>query len=83
MPNRKYGYKDLKKWRKTTQSQKKKYYQKTQDAPNRNERYTDYECEMILKHEISDTELSKMIGHSVQAIQSKRNKLNKKGGMTY
>lgn len=75
--NRKNEYKDLEKWRKSCENQRKRYYAKTTDAENKNQPYTEREIELILQHDITDTQLSKMIGRSVKAIQVKRAKLNK------
>lgn len=75
--NRKNEYKDLEKWRKSCENQRKRYYAKTTDAENKNKPYSDREIELILQHDITDTQLSKMIGRSVKAIQVKRAKLNK------
>ena len=38
------------------------------------EYWTDEETELVMKHEISDTELSKMLGRSVRAIQRRRHR---------
>ncbi len=75
--NRKNKYKDLEKWRKSCEKQRKRYYAKTTDAVNKNKPYSEREIELILQHDITDTQLSKMIGRSVKAIQVKRAKLNK------
>lgn len=76
MPNRKYAYADMKKFWKTTNAQKKRYYSKTGSyGPNT---WTVEQDKMILEHLISDTELSKIIQHSVKAIQVRRCRLKKK-----
>ena len=75
--NRKNEYKDLEKWRKSCENQRKRYYAKTTDAENKSQPYSVREIELILQHDITDTQLSKMIGRSVKAIQVKRAKLNK------
>ncbi len=78
--NRRSDYKDIEKWRKTKKLQQKRYYDKHRKYDvNSRERYTEEEIEMILKHEISDVELSKCIGRSVKAIQIKRCKLKSEG----
>ena len=51
---------------------KKRYYQKTQNARNGRKPYMKTEVHLILDHKVPDTELSYMIGRSVQAIQMKR-----------
>ena len=76
MPNRKYAYADMQKFRKTTNAQKKRYYSKTGSyGPST---WTVEQDKMVLEHLISDTELSKIIHHSVKAIQVRRCKLKKK-----
>ena len=72
---RKEQYRDMEKYKKTKRQQKRRYYKKTQIyAANR---WTDMADELILKHEKTDTELSKIIGHSVNAIQIRRSHLKK------
>lgn len=39
--------------------------------------WTEYEYKLILEHKITDFELSKQIGRSVQAIQEQRTRLKK------
>lgn len=76
--NRKHLYKDLEKWKQTKKKQSKKYYDThSRNATNSKKQYTPEEIELIIKHEISDVELSKILGRSVNAIQVKRSKLNK------
>lgn len=53
----------------------KRYYQKTQNAPNSGKRYTDEEIKMIVDHKMTDSQISKTIGRSVGAIQKLRYKL--------
>lgn len=53
-------------------AERQKYYDKTSYAPNHRQRWSDDEINMVLRHEVSDTELSKMIGRSVRAIQIMR-----------
>lgn len=57
---------------------KKKNYSQTVEAVNRRKHLVDKELLMILNHDISDRELSKIIGRSVQSIQTKRSKLKAK-----
>lgn len=52
--------------------ERKKYYDKTSFAPNHGNRWSNDEINMVLRHEMSDTELSKMLGRSVRAIQIMR-----------
>lgn len=55
----------------------RRYYARTTDAKRRYARYTDAEEKLILAHVVSDTELSKIIGRSVRAIQVRRSVLVK------
>lgn len=71
--NNKHGYADLEKWRAARSRSKKKYYKKT--ALYRPSRFTAKQCEMILDHNMTDAELSKLIHHSVESIQVKRSRL--------
>lgn len=57
---------------------RKRYYEKTQNAINSRLSYSKEEDALILAHEISDTELSKQIGRSVQGIQIRRSRLKGK-----
>ena len=57
---------------------KKRYYQKTQNATNGNKRYDTADEELVFNHDIPDSELSALIGRSVQSIQVKRHCILKK-----
>ena len=57
---------------------KNRYYQKTQNATNGGKRYDTADEELIFNHDISDSELSALIGRSVAAIQHKRHGILKK-----
>ena len=70
MPNRKKDYADMEKYAKTTRNQKKRYYAKTAIYGSRP--WTYEEDRMVIEHKITDTELSKIIRHSVCAIQKRR-----------
>lgn len=70
-----------KKWRNNHRDifneQKKRYYSKSAlNAQNFKKQWTHEEDNLVLKHEISDNELAKQIGRSVQAIQIRRSRLN-------
>lgn len=71
------GYKDLEKWRNANNAQKKRYYKKTQNARNSKLFWTKEDIELVMEHKISDSELSKVIGRSVLAIQKMRCKQKK------
>ena len=75
MPNRKHAYADQDKWRKTKEKQKRRYYGQTAFKPRRG--WTQGEEELVLEHKMTDRELSERIGHSVGAIQIRRNLLKK------
>ena len=67
------GYELNKRWRlkhpETRYAGKQRYYDKTKDAVNSRSRYTEEEKEMILDHEIPDSQLAEKLGRSVKAIQ--------------
>ena len=75
-------YQSNKKWRHFNPflryAGKKRYYQKTQNATNDSKRYDTADEELIFNHDISDSELSVLIGRSVAAIQHKRTNILKK-----
>ena len=73
MPNKKEKYSDIETFRKVRNSQKKRYYSKTAQCGYKH--WNDSDDKLVLSHEISDSELSKKIGHSVEAIQIRRHKL--------
>lgn len=79
-PGKAYG--NTKRWREKhpelRYEGKKRYYQKTINSVNSRCRYTVEEIEMILKHEIPDSELSKELGRSVGSIQGARNRYKDK-----
>lgn len=76
MPNRKKCYTDMVKFRETTNAQQKRYYSKTAIYAPRE--WDPEHDKMVLEHSISDSELSRIIGHSVKAIQVRRHKLKKR-----
>lgn len=55
-------------------AERKRYYDKTSYAPNHGNRWSEEEINMVLRHEMRDMELSKILGRSVRAIQIIRNK---------
>ena len=75
MPNRKKDYKDMDKFSKTRRAQKNRYYSKT--AVYEPSCWTAEQDALVLEHSISDSELSALIGHSVNAIQVRRSRLKK------
>lgn len=75
MPNKKENYRDMQKYLKTRNAQRKRYYNKTAIYGRRN--WTFEQETMVLKHSITDSELSAKIKHSVSAIQHRRCLLKK------
>lgn len=73
MPNRRKAYVDMEKYRKTRNAQRKRYYEKTRKYDRRS--WTEAEDILVLRHCMTDTELSNMIKRSVCAIQNRRAKL--------
>ena len=73
------GYKYNKTWRykhpEKRYADKNRYYGKTSYSRNCGARWTQVEEELIIKHELSDRELSAMLGRSMGSIQKKRCKL--------
>ena len=76
MPNRKEHYSDMEKFKKTRNAQRQRYYSKT--AIYGHSQWTYEQDKMVLEHKITDTELSVIIGHSVNAIQKRRCRLKKR-----
>ena len=78
--NRKKAYKDIEKWRKTAHKQRLKYYRKTSFAKKHRKQWTPEEIEIVMRHETTDHNISKIIGRSVEAIQLRRCQEKKKRG---
>ena len=71
-------YKDREKARILRNKQRKRNYAKGRiNATNSKSRYTEKELLLILDHDITDAELSKLLGRSVESIQIKRARLKK------
>ena len=70
--NRKSEYRDLKKHAETCQRQNKRYYAKTTMGRHLWQKWQD---DLIVAHEMTDHQLSKIVGHSVKAIQVRRSRL--------
>lgn len=71
----KKNYKDMKKYKAYKRRNDRRYYAKT--ATYEKVEWTPEQEELVLKHEMTDTQLSNLIGHSVKAIQIKRCRLKK------
>lgn len=70
MPNRKYCYSDLEKYKSTRNKQRKKYYDKTAIYPYKH--WTEEEIDMVMNSDKTDMELSNLLKRSVNSIQKKR-----------
>lgn len=76
MPLRKNQYRNMEKFQITRKAQRNRYYEKT--AKYNPSPWTSEQDKAVLEHNITDTELSNLIGHSVKAIQIRRSRLKKK-----
>lgn len=72
---RKNKYKDMDRYWKTHNAQCKRYYSKS--VCGRSE-WSVEQDKLVIQHDITDTELSKLIHHSVKAIQIRRSRLKKR-----
>lgn len=72
MPHSLRYFYDENKAREYRNRQRKNNYAKTQYNRHHRERWTEKEIDLVLKHDITDYELSKVLGRSVQAIQCQR-----------
>ena len=68
-------------WRKRNpqkrNEERKRYYDKTANAPRYKCKWTEEEMDMLFSSKLTDTELSKEIERSVASIQIMRCRLNK------
>lgn len=76
MGGRKEGYKDLNKWKRYKCRQKKQNYAKGRVDCNRH-KWTEEEDLLLFDCNLTDRQLSKILHHSVQAIQVRRCKIRK------
>lgn len=67
-------YKDQEKYRVYRNNYNQRYYDKRVFVGNNYQLYSEREIELIMKKVLSDTELARLLGRSVRAIQLKRNK---------
>lgn len=72
--NRKEDYRDMEKYHKACQRQHRRYYSKTSFLYPSHP-WTAEEDALVIKHEITDSELSEKIGRSVGAIHNRRYEL--------
>lgn len=75
--NRNKDYRNMDLHRKTCNRQKNRYYNGRDYSEGKHRLWTDYEIELILLHDLTDTELAKKLRRSVRAIQVKRAKIKK------
>lgn len=68
------SYKDQEKYRVYRNNYNQRYYDKRVFVGNNYEIYSDGEIEMIMGKVLPDTELARLLGRSVRAIQLKRHK---------
>ena len=63
----------MERFKRTKREQQKRYYRKTQNAPNRNKRWTEEETAMIMNvRDMTDTELSRILGRSLTDLHTNR-----------
>lgn len=75
-----YGYANIQKLEEARKGQKRRYYGKTAYLYVRRP-WSALELQMVMDHEIPDSELSVIIERSVMAIQVRRNALKKEMGL--
>lgn len=73
MSYRKESYADLEKWRHTVTEYNRNYYQATSGYERRP--WTEEEIRAIMKREVSDRDLSKILHRSMKSIVMKRNRI--------
>ena len=71
------SYKDQDKFRKYRNRYKKRYASRRNFSDGKYKHLTTREMEIVLAHEITDTEIAKMLNRSIVAVQMKRHKLKK------
>lgn len=77
MSCRKAEYKDLSKYKNTRKQQKRRYRMRTGSCLYQPKAWTESEDELVVRHDIKDTELSVLLKRSVQSIQIRRCRLKK------
>lgn len=76
--NRKSDYKDIDRFRKTRNAQKRRYYGRTTNSENSRQAWTLQDLQRVMEHDVSDMQLSAEIGRSVAAIQVMRHRQKRK-----
>ena len=70
-------YRDMDKYRKYRNAYKRRYRAGRDYSDGRRARWTENEIRIVMEHRMPNTEIARMLGRSVQAIQIKRCKENK------
>lgn len=76
--NRKNEYRDMQRWHDTAMEQKARYYAARRYGSGRR-RWTADETKIVMEHRMTDDEIARMIGRSVEAVQVHRCTVNKRG----
>ena len=79
MSCRRKCYKNMDRYRNTRKLQKQRYREKTGSGMYPPRKWEEWEEELVVKHEQTDVELSKLLERSVQAIQMRRHRLTERG----
>lgn len=74
---RKSDYKDIERYRELKRNQLKRFYAKTSYSSNYKKRYTAEEYKMIVDHNLTDMEISSLLGRSVNSIRKVRYRISK------
>lgn len=77
---RRKEYKDQDRFRRYRNAYKQRYADKRNFSDRKGKRWTQQEIEIVLAHEMTDTEIAKMLKRSILSIQTKRCKVKKVGG---
>jgi hypothetical protein len=81
--NRKNKYKDMEKYNKTKREQLSRYRERTGSFQYEKRIWTDHEDNLVMRHNIPDSELSIKIERSVSSISARRSRLKKIHGAYY
>ncbi|MBR3429980.1 MAG: hypothetical protein IKG87_07785 [Clostridia bacterium] len=74
------AYRDAEKYRQYRNGYNNRYYRRTQFCARSKMPWSEEEEKLAMEHKHTDTEIAKMIGRSVRAIQLKRNKIRTEEG---
>ena len=70
-------YRDLDKFRAYRNAYKRRYRSKRDFSKGGNVEWSEEEIRLVMEHRYPDTEIARMIGRSVQAVQNKRCRVKK------